>query len=567
MSEERTGTQTREATDEAIRSAQIRRAMTSAAAMEVNGISGRWTESGMEWKATDTEGDTLALVRISDADEGDVAGVARQVAKAIGYAARTGARIGMILVENDTSAFKRRKITLPNGDRQLRTIRPQYRKTLRELERARFPRFLAVHLDRVVRDPRDLEDLIDVVEQSRPRIVCDSVEGSLRLACDADITMARVMCAIANQSSRDTARRVSSRRREQAEEGRYGGGGRRYGFEPDGVTVRADEAAWIAEAAGLALGSVPIRELTRDLNARGWRTANGKPWQAKNVRDMLLRPCNAGLTVHRAAERGRVYYTRDDVVGSLPGKPIIEPDRYWSLVTKLTDPDRRTNHAGTAPKWFGSGIYRCPCGNTLRVQERQYTHTSRRTGQTVTKARQVYRCQSSDAGHVLCPRAELDAVVVQAIKELISKSDPVTIIGTRTAAEDVAKLRAEAQQHEERLAEIAADYDDDRITRAQMLESTAKRRRKLDAVKARLAAVAEEEDPAARLVGADDIDAAWDALTLGEQRQITARLLDVEVQPVGRGKRTPVHDRVKITRRSRPQPPATPPAEPFADAA
>ncbi|XVQ08459.1 recombinase family protein [Spirillospora sp. CA-255316] len=531
--------------------------MSTAAAMPINGVMGRWSEDGLQWTATDLSADvdTLVLVRISDAEEGDADGVARQVANAIIHARKTDARIGRILVENDTSAFKRRKITLPNGDKQLRTVRPQFRKALRLLDRGEYTRFLAVHLDRAVRDPRDLEDLIDVVEQSRPRIVCDSVTGSLKLACDADITMARVMCAIANAASRDTARRVSDKRRALAQEGRHGGGPRRYGFAEDGITVRQEEAKWIRKATRLAMGDVPIRELTRDLTAQGWRRPDGEQWTSVGVRDMLLRPCNAGLTVHVSGRQGeRIYYTPDDVVGKLPGRPIIEPERYWTLVRKLTDPERTTT-PGTAVRWFGSGIFRCPCGSPLRVQNKKYKRTDRRTKRTWVEEREVYRCQQSSSGHVTCERAELDRLVVATLLELIATSDPADIIGTRTAAEDVAALYAEQAEHSKRLEEIAADREADVITREQMLEMTATRRRKLEKVKERLAAVAAEEDPAAQLVGAKDIRAAWDALTLGEQRKITARLLSVEVQPVGRGKRAAVHERVIITRTKRPKPP------------
>ncbi|MFI0349213.1 recombinase family protein [Actinomadura sp. 9N407] len=564
MSEMGTATKTAEATEvdkaDRIRVAQVREAMASAAAMEINGFAGRWSETGHEWSATGaeaTETDTIALVRISDAEPGDVDGVARQVVAAIDHAASKRQRIGLILVENDTSAFKRRKITLPSGERQLRTIRPQFRKTLRLLESGRWPMFLSVHLDRTVRDPRDLEDLIDVVEQSRPRIVVDSVTGSLRLACDADITMARIMCAIANQASRDTARRVSDKRRGLAEEGRSGGGSVRYGFHPDG-TVRQDEARWIRGAADKALGDVPLRELTRDLNGEGWRNRKGEPWEARNVRGMLLRPCNAGLLVHRKVQDDDGSpYRRDEVVGTLPGDPIIEPDRYWSLVAKLTDPDRCTT-PGNAAKWFGSGIYRCPCGEVLRVQAEQRQKTDRRTREVTIVEREVYRCQvNGGTGHVKVERAPLDALVVATLKEWVRTSDPADIIGTRTAAEDVAALRAEVKRHKDRLIEIAEDYEEDRITREQRNESTAKRRRKLETVQARLDAIAQDEDPAAKLVGADDVDAAWDELSFGEQRQITRRLLTVQVQPIGRGKRTPVHERVKITRRKRPTPAPT----------
>ncbi|WP_433338175.1 recombinase family protein [Spirillospora sp. CA-294931] len=555
-----------------ITSAQVREAMASAGEMEINGVPGRWNAKGDEWQATAGSGadvDTVALVRISDAEEDEVGGVARQVANTCDYGALTSARIGLILVENDTSAFKRRKITLPNGERQLRTIRPQFRKGLRILERRSFTRFLAVHLDRVVRDPRDLEDLIDVVEQSRPRIVCDSVTGSLRLACDADITMARVMCAIANQSSRDTSRRVSNARREQAEEGRLGGGPRRFGFELDG-SVREPEAKCIRRAFDIALrvgnaipgveeAGVKVAAVTRDINAEGYRRANGEPWTSGSMRDMLLRPCNAGLLVHRSGERGRYVYTPDDVVGRLPGEPIIAPDRYWALVAKLTDPSRRTNHVGTAPKWFGTGIYGCPCGDKMRVQRVKRKRTNRRTKAVTFVEVDTYRCRSEEAspGHVRCPMVELDDLVKATLFELIKTSDPAEIIGTKTAVEDVAALRAEVVRHRTRLIEIASDHEEDRITRAQMLEQTARRRAKLDKALERLEAVAQEEDPAATLVGAEDIAAAWETLSLEEQKEITRRLLVVEILPVGRGRRPQIHERVSITRRERPTPTPT----------
>jgi DNA invertase Pin-like site-specific DNA recombinase len=61
-------------------------------------------------------------------------------------------------------------------------------------------------LDRVARDRRDLEDLIDVCEMTGRR--APSVTGNLDLFHDGGITMARVAVAMANQASRDTSRRV-----------------------------------------------------------------------------------------------------------------------------------------------------------------------------------------------------------------------------------------------------------------------------------------------------------------------------------------------------------------------
>ena len=189
----------------------------------------------------------IRLTRISDARDDDTKGVDAQGRDCDGRAERIGWTIGPAathhIVENDTSAFKRKKILLPDGRRELRTVRPGFRQALAMLADGRADGLIAYDLDRAVRDPRDLEDLIDVVESKVSRIAVESVTGSLRLANDADVTMARVMVAVANKASRDTARRVARARQRQAEGGQWGGGKRPFGFEPDGVTVNPVEAA------------------------------------------------------------------------------------------------------------------------------------------------------------------------------------------------------------------------------------------------------------------------------------------------------------------------------------
>ena len=214
----------------------------------------------------------VLLARISDDRNGEERGVTDQVADGRKYARRLGWKIGPdathVLVENDTSAFKRKRIRLPDGRVELRTVRPKFRKVLDLLASGQADGLIAVDLDRTARDPRDLEDLIDVVEAKAPHIPVESVSGSLKLANDADVTMARVLVAVANKSSRDTSRRVSRSRLRQASEGRFGGGARRYGHELDG-TIRSDEAEVLQKAAELVLSGVGLIGIVKDLNARG----------------------------------------------------------------------------------------------------------------------------------------------------------------------------------------------------------------------------------------------------------------------------------------------------------
>ena len=107
-------------------------------------------------------------------------------------ARRLGWRVHRVVVENDligngdgngrsrpASAFKRRKITTPSGEVKYRVIRPGFRSILDDLTARRATAMLAEDLDRAMRDPRDLEDLIDAAEATGAS--ARSLSGSLIL--------------------------------------------------------------------------------------------------------------------------------------------------------------------------------------------------------------------------------------------------------------------------------------------------------------------------------------------------------------------------------------------------
>lgn len=103
----------------------------------------------------------VLYVRISDDPEGLEKGAERQEADCRAYAESLGYEVIEVFRENDTSAFKQRTITLPTGEKVRRVIRPLFRTLLSFLARGGAEAMNAYDLDRAVRDPRDLEDLID----------------------------------------------------------------------------------------------------------------------------------------------------------------------------------------------------------------------------------------------------------------------------------------------------------------------------------------------------------------------------------------------------------------------
>ncbi|WP_223227621.1 recombinase family protein [Leifsonia xyli] len=159
----------------------------------------------------------VVYVRISDDPEGLERGVDRQEEDFRAVAAAEGLEVVAVFRENDTSAFKQRTIVLPSGEKVRRVIRPKFRAMLQLMANDGGDVLIAYDLDRAVRDPRDLEDLIE--SKMLHGYGGRSATGSLRLDTDSDVAMARVLVAMANKSSADTARRVARASKQRAVEG------------------------------------------------------------------------------------------------------------------------------------------------------------------------------------------------------------------------------------------------------------------------------------------------------------------------------------------------------------
>jgi site-specific DNA recombinase len=146
---------------------------------------------------------------------------------------------------------------------------------------------------------------------------------------------------------------------------------------------------------------------------------------------------------------------------------------------------------------------------------------------------------------VSVPAAEMDDLTRLIVIERMKRADAADLVATPAGAVDVAGLRAELATCRTRLDEIAADYEEDRITRSQFLTRTDKRRAKMGEIEAQLAQ-ATEVSPLAPLIGAEDVAAAWDDLTLGQQRAVIKALVTITIEPAGRGRRPAVRDRVTV---------------------
>jgi site-specific DNA recombinase len=71
--------------------------------------------------------------------------------------ASIGGTIDREIPENDVSAFKRKRVQLPDGTYGFRVLRPEWEKILTALRRGECNALMVPDIDRATRDPRTLE--------------------------------------------------------------------------------------------------------------------------------------------------------------------------------------------------------------------------------------------------------------------------------------------------------------------------------------------------------------------------------------------------------------------------
>lgn len=459
----------------------------------------------------------ILLLRISEDKAGDAHGVARDEKDGRAYADRIGWGIGRVIIENDTSAFKRKRIRLPNGRMEQRTLRPGFRETLDLLADGVNDGLLAIDLDRVARDPRDLEDLIDVVESKEPRLPVESVTGSLRLATDADVTMARVMVAIANKSSRDTSRRISAEQARLAAEGKPPGGGfRAYGYARDGVTVIKEEAKvirWMAERILDDEEFWSLHRIAAALTNEGVPTATGlEEWSGRSVSSILKGPRIAGY---------RVY--KKKIVGDAVWPKILERDGWEAVCAELAR--RGTGGRSLELKRWLNGVLICgrpECGARL-------------VGCYGNKGPR-YWCmpRKGGCGKIAIAAEPAEAEVERQILEYLT--DPEVIGRLQDARQEVdsLKVRKDIAEDEADLKQMAAAWARKQVSFAEYMEARKIIEERIEQARALLTSQAPKA--ARRLAEADDPVAEWKLFSPAARRDVVLALVaGYQVLPFRKG--------------------------------
>ncbi|MFI8880382.1 recombinase family protein [Streptomyces sp. NPDC055243] len=390
-------------------------------------------------------------VRISDDPFEQEKGVTRQTEDVQALATQLGWTVSKIYPENDTSAYRKKRIRLPNGRSVWRVIRPEFRQMLKDYEDGVIDGIIVYDLDRLARQPRDLEDLIDLVDHFKRPV--SGVTGSLDLMTENGKAMARVLVAMANKSSADTGRRVARERLQRALEGRGLPPNRPFGWQEDRVTLNPQEAAVLRSAILAFIGGETWASAARLIIDSGISPVGGKNWHLKSIKRMMTAPRIAGIASYsgdlhlsmapgeeasdhpedapETAEGGDVHAPpsvkelalRDAEGSYIQGQweAIVTVDEWESLIAEM---ERR--HEGVeftsegTRKYLLSGLLRC-----ARPGEDGTPCNQRMTGIALkaskrNRARTVYKCPTPANGG--CGNSQRDMVELdRLIEDLLFK--------------------------------------------------------------------------------------------------------------------------------------------------
>lgn len=250
--------------------------------------------------------------------------------------------------------------------------RPEYERLVADFQNGRYDALICWDLDRLTRQPRQLEDWIDAAEDRGLRIV--TANGEADLGTDGGRMFARIKAAVAKGETERASARQKRNKQHRRENGLWHGGSVPYGYRLDrenGVLVpEPSEVGVINEAIRRVLEDrEPLHSIVTDWNSAKMPggsepkhgTRAGKHWRQSNLRSILMNESLLGKTK-----------------AGVPGwDPIIDQRTFDRLQALFNDPARKVTHSpgvNGGKYTMGGGLTVCgKCGKPLITSMKRET--------------------------------------------------------------------------------------------------------------------------------------------------------------------------------------------------
>lgn len=440
--------------------------------------------------------------RISADTAGRGLGVARQLDDCKQLAAKLGWTVSKAFDDNDISAY--------SGKR-----RPGFEAMLEAMKEGEIDALLCWHTDRLYRNMKDLERVIEIADANRIEI--RSVQGgTLDLSTSAGRMVARILGSVARQESEHGSERRKRANAQKAASGVWSTTRRPFGYTQDGQPLEP-EASAVRQAVVDVLAGKSIRQLAREWNGQGLRTTGtADAWRSTMISRLLINPRYAALVVHQGKVVGKGAWT-----------PLIDEDTHHGLVAYLKDPSRNVGR-GFERKYQGSGVYRCGvCGGTLSVWH------------PASKKIRAYVCKENT--HVRRQGITLDEYVDALVIGRLKQPDAVKLSAAldSSAGVDVVEIHTKKSALQARLDDLAGLFAEGSINASQLKRGTVELSAAVESLDAELAA-ATQGNPVAGFLGTADgsqLERRWQELSPDIRGKIINQLMTVTVNKAPQGLR------------------------------
>lgn len=446
--------------------------------------------------------------RLSSDPDGTSTATARQEEDARAHAAGRGWSVEAVYRDNDLSAYKRS------------VRRPDFEIMLEDVAAGRVDVLIVWKSDRLARQPRDLERFLDAAESRKVALV--SLTEPFDASNGMGLFMLRQMVAFASYESAVKSDRIRRKTEELAADGKPSGGPRAFGFEPDGIEHRADEAALIREAAARIRAGDGLRVIARDWNARGIRRVRStSEWTPSVLHRSISSPRVAGLRAHRGK-----------IVGPGIWKPILER-REWEEILAALASRNSVIRTGASDDYLLRGL--AVCG---KCDARLYT---RRRG--AEPRERLYVCPRDGVGScggVAVQAEPAEEVVTERVLGVLA--DPEFLAGLGAPEDFTTPALAALEDDEALLTSLAEDYAERIMTRAEYLAA-----RRIVEERVAAARGALNRRSTRRTVDAAAVLATWDEASVDRRRSWLAAVVErVRVNPQAPGVRRFDRDRIAV---------------------
>lgn len=377
----------------------------------------------------------IVYARLSRDRDGTQTATARQLADCRKYADAKGWEIVGEHEDADLSAYS------------AKVRRPGFEAVKEAVRAGEADIVLAWKLDRLLRRPRDFEDLWQLCEAAGANVatVTDGIDTSTPMA---GLLVPRILSTFAELEGSNLSIRERRKHEETAKAGKRSGGGHRpFGLSRDWTAEVADEADAIRAAVDRILDGGSMYAVAAEWNARGLRTPTGGEWNSQKLRSMLRSPRLAGLRQHGG-----------EIVGPAVWPAIADPAKHERL-RAIMDARQAPEREG---KYLLTGMLRCgKCGERLYVRRRSVDRVRR------------YGCEKRP-GDVACGGVHviaepLEAHVTEQVIEYLDSPALAAALDAHERRADTVSLDA-LHADEAALEELSRDYYTERmISRAEYL--------------------------------------------------------------------------------------------------